>query len=122
MAVSKAEKEFVLYVVELMQSIGPVYAKAMFGGHGIFLEGLMFALVADRVLYLKMDEETRDEFIARGLQVFAYNKQGKEYKMSYSQAPDEALEDYDEMNLWANKAYAAALRAAAGKKKKKSDR
>ena len=44
---SPEEKEFTSYVVDLMQSIGPVNAKAMFGGYGIFLEGLMFGLVAD---------------------------------------------------------------------------
>ena len=62
MPVSKKEKEFVAYVVDLMSSIGPVQAKGMFGGHGIFLEGLMFALVADSELYLKGDKETEDEF------------------------------------------------------------
>ncbi len=46
MPVSNQEKEFVTYVVDLMQSIGPVRAKAMFGGHGIFLERLMFGLIA----------------------------------------------------------------------------
>ncbi len=54
MTTSGEEKEFVSYLVELMQSIGPVRAQAMFGGHGIFLEQLMFGLVADSVLYLKV--------------------------------------------------------------------
>jgi DNA transformation protein len=58
MSVANEEREFVIYVVELMQSLGPVNAKSMFGGHGIFLEGLMFGLVADSVLYLKADEDT----------------------------------------------------------------
>ena len=62
MPASTEEKEFTSYVVELMQSIGPVRAKAMFGGYGIFLEGLMFGLVTDSVLYLKVDKETENEF------------------------------------------------------------
>ena len=49
MPTSDVDKEFVSYVVELMQSIGPVRAKGMFGGHGIFLEELMFGLVADNI-------------------------------------------------------------------------
>lgn len=118
MHASAVEKEFVSYVVDLMQSIGPVYAKGMFGGHGIFLEGLMFALVADRVLYLKADKESENDFKAKGLEAFSYNKKGREMKMSYYQAPDEALEDSEEMNVWANKAFNAALRAAAKKRKK----
>ena len=112
MPISKEEKEFVTYLLELMQSIGPVSAKSMFGGHGIFLDGLMFGLVADSVLYLKVDKETENEFKAKGLEAFTYNKKGKEYKMSYYQAPEEALEEVEEMQFWANKAFGAALRSA----------
>ena len=118
MPVSKEEKEFVLYVVDLMQSIGSVRAKGMFGGHGIFLEGLMFGLIADSALYLKVDKETENEFKDRGLEAFTYNKKGKEYKMSYFQAPEEALEDGEEMSMWVNKAYGVALKAASKKRKK----
>jgi len=118
MPVSKEEKEFVSYVVDLMQSAGPVYAKSMFGGHGIYLEGLMFGLVADSVLYLKSDKETEDDFRAKGLEAFTYNKKGKEYKMSYYQAPEETLEDSEVMNFWVNKACSSALKAAAKKRKK----
>jgi DNA transformation protein len=118
MPTSNIEKEFVSYVVDLMQSIGPVRAKGMFGGHGIFLEELMFGLVADSTLYLKTDKETEIEFKERGLEAFTYYKKGKEFKMSYYQAPEEALEDSEEMNCWANKAYTTALRAASKKRKK----
>jgi len=117
MTTSKKEKEFVSYVVELMQSIGPVYSKGMFGGHGIFLEGLMFALVADNVLYLKTDKQTEDDFISKKLEQFSYAKKDEIFKMNYYQAPDEALEDADEMNAWANAAYAVAIRATTKKKK-----
>ena len=115
---SPEEKEFTLYVVDLMQSIGPVSVKFMFGGYGIFLEGLMFGLVADSVLYLKVDKETENEFKAKGLKQFTYNKKGKEFKMSYYQAPEETLENGEEMSSWAAKAYSTALRAASKKRKK----
>jgi len=118
MPTSAKEKEFVSYVVELMQPIGAVSAKRMFGGYGIFLEGLMFALVADSTLYLKADSETESEFEERGLERFKYNKKGKEYSMSYYCAPEEALEDMDEMNDWARRSFDAALRAAARKRER----
>jgi len=110
------EKEFVNYIVDLMQPIGPVQAKAMFGGHGLFLDKLMFGLIADSVLYLKADDTSIKEFRDKDLEAFTYNKKGKEFKMSYYQCPEEALESSEEMNVWANKAYGAALRAAAKKK------
>jgi DNA transformation protein len=114
---NSTEKEFVAYVVDLMQSIGPVRAKRMFGGHGIFIDDLMIALVADSSLYLKVDADSEAEFKARGLEAFTYNKKGKPVSMSYYQAPEEALEDSEDMNTWGNKAYSAAWRAASAKRK-----
>jgi len=76
----------------------------------------MFALVADNVLYLKVDKDIIAEF--EGLEAFSYDRQGKEFKMSYFQAPEEVLEDAEKMRVWANKAYGAALRAATKKRKK----
>jgi DNA transformation protein len=115
MLLSPAEREFTYYVVNLMQSIGPVSAKFMFGGYGLFLEGLMFGLIADGVLYLKVDKKTENEFKAKGLEKYTYNKKGKEFKLSYYQAPEEALEDGEEMRTWAAKAYSAAQRSASKK-------
>lgn len=104
--------EFVSYVVDLMQPVGPVEAKRMFGGHGIFLQGLMFALIADDVLYFKVDKTTIDEFESLGKQAFTYMKKGKPCVLRYFQAPEQALEDVDEMKIWANRAYNVAIRAA----------
>jgi len=114
---STGNNEFVSHVVDLMQSIGPVSAKRMFGGYGIFLDGLMFALISNETLYLKADRETENEFKAGGLEAFSYDKQGKACYLSYFQAPEETLERAEEMNIWANRAYAAATRAAPGKRK-----
>ena len=107
---SDKQNEFVSFITELMQAIGPVSAKKMFGGYGIFLEGLMFGIVVDDVLYFKVDRDTESKFTARGLEAFKYYKQGKEIKMSYYQAPEEVFDDSEEMRIWANMAYSSAIR------------
>ena len=117
MPISAEEKEFKNHIIDLMQSIGPVSAKAMFGGYGIFLNGLMFGLIADSVLYLKADENTENEFIAKGLEPFTYSKKGKSFKMSYYEAPEDVLEDFEEMKSWAQKSYCTALRLSSKKSK-----
>lgn len=111
--------EFVAYLLELLEPLGNVAARAMFGGYGIYHNQLMFALVADDILYLKVDDKNRHEFEERELQPFVYVKQGKPMKMSYYQAPDEVLDNSDEMCRWAELAYAAALRGGYKTKKKK---
>ena len=115
MPASREQREYVSHIVDLLQSIGPVESRAMFGGFGVFLEGLMFGLVADNELYLKVDAENQQDFEALGLQAFSFQKNGKEFKMSYFQAPEEAMEDGEMLAVWASNAYAAAMRAAAKK-------
>ncbi len=109
------DQSFVEHLLELMAGLGPVKARRMFGGHGLFLHGLMFALVAEQTLYFKVDQRTRELFTNRGLQAFTYLKQGKPYRLSYHQAPEEILESADDMRRWAESAYAVAVRASENK-------
>lgn len=111
-------QELANHITDMLQGIGPVSNKRMFGGHGFFLDGLMLGLLAHNTLYLKVDSESIDDFEEQGLEAFAYNKNGKIVSMSYHQAPEEALENIDVMHEWGNKAFAAALRSAAKTKRR----
>ncbi len=115
---SAKANEFVSHVLDLLEPLGPVSARLMFGGYGIYLDRVMFALVANDTLYLKVDEESRGEFEAAGLEPFRYTKKGKTYQMSYHAAPEDALEDAELLRDWARKAVDAAMRAAHGKRQK----
>ena len=103
--------EFVDFLRETLGVIGPVDARRMFGGHGLFHDGLMIGLVADDVLYLKGDRQTAPQFLEKGLEPFEYVKNGKPMKMSYYLAPEEIYDDPDEARRWASLAFAAAQRA-----------
>lgn len=115
---SSEEKEFASYVVELLQPMGTIHAKGMFGGHGVFLDGLMFGLISDSTLYFKVDNQTEGHYTEKGLEPFTYRKKGKVMKMAYYQAPEETLEDGEELVGWAKEAYEVALRAASKKQNK----
>tara|TARA_B110000305_G_scaffold106057_1_gene119219 strand:- start:893 stop:1261 length:369 start_codon:yes stop_codon:yes gene_type:complete len=120
-AISIEQREYVAHIVDLLQFIGPVESKSMFGGFGMFLEGLMFGLVAGNELYLKVDTQNLQDYEDLGLQAFSFEKNGRQIKMSYYQAPEEAMEDAELLSDWASNAYGAAMRAAAkkgGKRKK----
>ena len=121
MAISIEQREYVAHIVDLLQFIGPVESKSKFGGFGMFLEGLMFGLVAGNELYLKVDTQNLQDYEDLGLQAFSFEKNGRQIKMSYYQAPEEAMEDAELLSDWASNAYGAAMRAAAkkgGKRKK----
>lgn len=108
----RVDSQFVHFMVENLQPLGPVLAKRMFGGHGLFLHDVMFALVAWDTLYLKVDEVNRSAYDARDLPPFSYvGQQGRTVTMSYCEAPPEALDDPEVLSTWAREAFDAALRA-----------
>lgn len=106
--------EFIDYLHEVLAPFGAVTARRMFGGFGIYHDGVMFALVAGDTLYLKADAESVVAFETEGLLQFEYDKAGKRVKMSYYQAPETLFDDPDAARYWAQLAYAAAVR---GRKK-----
>ena len=116
---STKANEFVTHVLDLLEPLGPVSARRMFGGYGIYLDRTMFALVADDTLYLKVDDDSRGELEAAGLEPFRYWKKGKSYQMSYHAAPEDALEDAELLRDWARKGVDAAMRAARPKSNRK---
>ena len=58
---------FFAHVLELLRPSGRAAARAMFGGHGLYLDGLIVAIVVEDVLYLKTDDETRPAYLRRAL-------------------------------------------------------
>ena len=109
------------FLKEQMAGFGPVTARRMFGGAGLFRDGMMFALVADEVLYLKSDAGNAARFEAEQLQPFSYaTKTGEHTLTSYRRAPERSLDDEGEMTEWCRLAWGATLRAAAAKPKPKA--
>jgi len=105
--------DFIAHILELMRPSGRASARAMFGGHGLYLDGLIVAIVVLDVLYLKTDDETRAAYMKRALDQFSYTtKEGKAYAMRYHRAPEEAVEGPDAMREWLRPALGAALRNA----------
>lgn len=110
--------EFVEFLKTVFEEFGPIQARRMFGGYGIYHDGVMFGLVAEDTLYLKADESTAKEFEVRGLGQFEYEKGNKIVKMSYYLAPEEILDDPEEASLWARRAYEVAFRSKAFSRKR----
>lgn len=105
-----------LALAQLSQVV-PVQPKAMFGGIGLYSDGLFFALMDEARLYLKVDDGNRPDFEARGLGPFhPYPERGGP-AMQYYPVPDDVLDDPGELRLWAEAALDVARRAAARKRK-----
>jgi DNA transformation protein len=104
------------YVQELFAAFGPVSVRRMFGGAGVYADGIMFALIANRVIYLKTAPEGTDAFERERCGLFTYAiKDGTRQITSYWQMPDRLYDDPDDLAQWARTALAAA-RAGQAKK------
>jgi len=106
----RADEGFLEWLRELLEPIGRVGVRRMFGGHGVYLDGLFVAIVVDEALYLKVDGETEAAFRAAGCAPFVYESGGKTVATSYWSVPESALDCAEDMQPWARRAIAAALR------------
>ena len=100
---------------ELLQPLGAVRSRRMFGGHGFYVDDLFLALIAGERLYLKVDDTTRAAFESAGCEPFVFDAKGSPVTMNYWTVPAEAMESPALMQPWARLALAAALRARAAR-------
>ena len=109
MAVSESYREF---VIEQLSNVVPISYRKMFGGIGVYSEGLFFAIMGDDRLYFKVDDSNYPDYAAHGMAQFM--------NLRYYEVPADILEDEDELSEWVEKALAvAALKKKKQKKKKK---
>lgn len=98
-------------IEELFAPFAAVSVKRMFGGHGVYVDGLFFAIEAGGEIYLKADRHIAARFREAGSRPFVYQGKNRPITISYWSLPDQAFEDADELVQWAKFAVEAALRA-----------
>jgi DNA transformation protein and related proteins len=117
-----ARDEDIAWFRELLAPIGRITARRMFGGTGLYADGLIVGLEVEGALYLKTDDISRPHFAEAGGHPFVYDGKGKPITMSYWTPPDEAMDSPEAMRPWARLALEAASRAALAKPAKKSSK
>ncbi len=101
-------------IEEMFQAVGPISIRRMFGGKGIYRDGVIFALELFEEVMLKADEESAPLFEEAGARQWIYQREGKSpVAMPYWSIPDDAYDDPDEMAKWVRLAFEAGLRAEA---------
>ena len=102
--------EYLHFVMDRLSPLGGVSSRAMFGGYGIFHQGLMFALISEDILYFKVDDSNRERYKKAESKPFPHG-------ISYWEVPSEVLEDNDKLHEWANTSIAIANNKVAKKKR-----
>jgi DNA transformation protein len=109
------------FVLDQLEGLGGVHARAMFGGVGLYADDLFFGLIDDDTLYLKVDDSNRGEYVAAGMSAFKPYPDRPE-TMSYYQVPVEVLEDAGLLVAWARRACVVAAAAPRRPKRRQDSR
>jgi DNA transformation protein and related proteins len=102
-------REFREYALEQLGRVAPVTARSMFGGVGIYSEGVFFALIADDLLYFKVDDGNREDYERAGKSAFRPYGEGSS-PMGYYELPGELLEEPERLRTWVEKSLDVARR------------
>jgi DNA transformation protein len=106
--------DFLKYILDQLSRWGGVSVRRMFGGAGLYREGKIFGVVADDVMYLKVDDSNREDYLKAGSAPFnPYPDKAKTTVMSYYEIPPEVLENPDELAKWAQRSLAIQKQASA---------
>ena len=103
------DKEYVDFIKEQLSDFGEVETKFMFGGAGLFHEGLMFGKIGGSTFRLKVDDSNKKDFEERGMK--PYYSEKKKKGMPYWEVPADIIEDKKKLAQWAKKSYQAAVKA-----------
>jgi len=105
--------DYLAYVLEQLAGLAGLSARRMFGGVGLYCEELFFGLIDNDTLYLRVNDDNRADYTARGMSAFRPYADRPELSMSYYEAPADVLEDPAQLVSWARRSVAVAM--AAGK-------
>lgn len=93
------DTSFLDYVLEQLADARGIKTRAMFGGHGLYMNQSFFGIVHKGALYLRTDEASRPAYLAKGSRPF--NPKGRQELHRYYEVPPEVLEDAEELLVWA---------------------
>jgi DNA transformation protein and related proteins len=100
------------FILDLLGPLDPM-PRRMFSGVGLFHGDVMFGLLMREVLYLRVDDITRERFERAGSEPFSYQRGERQVSLSaYYGVPEVLLDQQDELLQWARGAIEAARRAA----------
>jgi DNA transformation protein len=100
--------DYLSYVLEQLAGLPRVTSRRMFGGIGLYSNGVFYGLIDNDTLFFKVNDSNRGDYVARNMAAFRPFRDKPDLSMSYFTVPADALEDRDELAVWARKSIAVA--------------
>jgi DNA transformation protein and related proteins len=93
-------------VLDRLAALGEVTSRSLFGGHGIYWREVIFGILFQERLYLKVDDGSREDYLARGMGSFRPNE--RQTLKAYYEVPPEVWDDPEQLVSWAKEAIRVA--------------
>jgi DNA transformation protein len=105
-----------IYIIDQLAALPALSTRRMFGGIGLYSDAWFFALIDDDVLFFKVDDSNRDDYVSRGMKAFMPFP--GQPSLGYFQVPPDVIEEAEELTRWARHSVEVAQRAGVKKQKR----
>jgi DNA transformation protein len=116
------QAQYLAYILEQLARLPSLRSNRMFGGIGLYSDGLFFGLIDDDTLFFKTNDSNIAPYRERQMPRFMPFPDRPEAVLGYHQVPADVIEDAETLVDWARKSVAVALSAQAAKAVRKSGR
>lgn len=97
------------YMQDVLKSQGKLSTKRLFSGKAVYLNGIIFAIIFNEIIYLKVDETLSKELVSQSLKPFTYQRKDKTIALSYVEAPGDIYDDEEAALYWFKRTYQTTL-------------
>jgi len=97
------------FILDQLSGFANFETRQMFGGLALLTEGVAFAKIKHDKFWLKADDNSRSEFLDKGMKQYRYGKDNAR-KLNFFETPVDIIEDRDKLHEWAKRSIEAATR------------
>ena len=101
--------DYLKYILDLLSHCDSITSRAMFGGYGIYKNGVIFGIIAHDELYFKVDQSNIELYKKHQSEAFTFKTKGRVSKMSYWKVPLLVMEDEVQLKNWVDQSYNISL-------------
>ena len=108
------------YVLEQLAALPALRPNRMFGGIGLYSDGIFFGLIDDDTLFFKTNDSNIAAYRERNMPRFMPFPDRPEAVLGYHQVPADVIEEAETLVAWARQSIAVQLALQAAKPKRKT--
>lgn len=115
-------QHFISEIMQKLSDFGNMSARRMFGGYGIYKDGIIIALADDKELYFKSVPTSQSYYQSFGSTPFIYEGQLRPIQLSYWKVPADVINNPETLGKWVETAFQSSKEYQAKKPPKRTKR